>query len=357
MNLGRHKLFSLFCAAAVVIASQLFLCGASHATPLAAYRERVQKAGEQLDELSYLLEDEETTMQERARQETVTLRDVRQSLEPKERVEWAGGALDVDNSWLHAELGAYEKTAADKIDDRIEILARTSERLHALEERLVEASNTEMSKPRDKEAQKGRLHEILSRPEFAGEQATESALQRFWNRFKAWLNRLMPTPQPMPAGRARSLSLVARIFVYTLALGVIVFILWRYLPRVLNRERKKKKRVREARVVLGERLAADETPDTLWAEADRLARAGELRAAIRKAYIALLCELGERKVLHLAQHKTNQDYLRSLREHTTLYTEMRPLTANYERHWYGFANADDTDWTNFRALCRRALKE
>ena len=112
--------------------------------------------------------------------------------------------------------------------------------------------------------------------------------------------------------------------------------------------RRKKKAKREARIVLGERLEPDQTAADLLTQAEALARGGDLRAAIRKAYIALLCELGDRKIVSLAQHKTNRDYLNSIRDKTNLYTSMRKLTLSFELHWYGFVPAAENDWNDFR---------
>jgi hypothetical protein len=83
--------------------------------------------------------------------------------------------------------------------------------------------------------------------------------------------------------------------------------------------------------------------------------AGDLRGAIRKAYIAVLCELGDRKVIRLAQHKTNRDYLAGVRDRAELYGALRPLTHSFERHWYGFAPATPSDWDEYRALCNQAI--
>ena len=91
-------------------------------------------------------------------------------------------------------------------------------------------------------------------------------------------------------------------------------------------------------------------------EAEALARRGELRAAIRKAYIALLVELGERKIISLAQYKTNRDYLRAVREVEPLYGNVKQLTDSFERHWYGLAQAKETDWLAFRSAYKQALR-
>jgi hypothetical protein len=154
------------------------------------------------------------------------------------------------------------------------------------------------------------------------------------------------------------LALVARLFVYALAAGLIVFVVWRYGPAVWGRIGARRARAgkREARVVLGERLEADQSASDLISEAEALARAGDLRAAIRKAYIGVLCDLGDRHVIRLAQHKTNRDYLTSVRPRADLYGTMRPLTLNFERHWYGLAPANDADWAEYRSLCRQVLQ-
>ena len=81
------------------------------------------------------------------------------------------------------------------------------------------------------------------------------------------------------------------------------------------------------------------------------------RAAIRKGYIALLCELSDRKIIGLANHKTNRDYLRALAERRPLYGEMQVLTDSFENHWYGYAPGTENDWTAFRMHYQRALKE
>ncbi len=106
---------------------------------------------------------------------------------------------------------------------------------------------------------------------------------------------------------------------------------------------------------MGETLAADQSARDLLSEAEAMARRGELRAAIRRAYIALLVELGDRKVISLAQYKTNRDYLRAMREIEPLYRNVKQLTDSFERHWYGLAQANETDWLQFRSAYDQAL--
>ena len=344
-------------ARATLVALFVALCGALapvDAASLDGYRSRVSVA------LSYSIDLSDALKGARqidASREAQALAGMRESLPPRERVEWSGGVTDVDNSWLRKELEAYAALPAGNADDKRKIASRLNARLTALSRRLDETAAANSPAARDREAEKGKLQSILRRPEYNEQAARETALGRLWAQFKDLLSRLSPGRTRMSPGAAGFFSVVARVFVYALAVALIVFVAWRFGPQLASRlsARRRKERGREARVVLGERLAPDESAADLLAEAERLARAGELRGAIRKAYIAVLCELGDRKLIRLAQHKTNRDYLDSVRDRGDLYGALRPLTNDFERHWYGFAPATTYDWDEYRALCNQVV--
>jgi hypothetical protein len=210
----------------------------------------------------------------------------------------------------------------------------------------------------DKDVAKARLSNILRRDEYARKAAEGNALSRLWQRFVAWLRSIFPNTPEIDPGKAGFLSQLAQLLVVALAVAVIVYAAWKLWPRLMpGKSKGKKAKKREARIVLGERLEADQSSADLLAEAEALAREGNLRAAIRKGYIAFLCELGDRKVLGLAQHKTNRDYLRSVRNHEQLFREMQVMTTSFENHWYGFEPADMDDWNMFRARYHQAIKQ
>jgi hypothetical protein len=206
-----------------------------------------------------------------------------------------------------------------------------------------------------KNKNKERLAEILRRSEYQKKQAESSALARLWQRIVKWLSNLFPKSAPMSPESATTVSSGAQYFVVALALAVIAYVIWKLAPRFLARRKTKKKGKKKARIVLGERLEPDQTAGDLLAEAEALARAGDLRAAIRKGYIALLCELGDRKIIRLAQYKTNRDYLSAVRQIAPLHDEMRKLTNSFESHWYGFEPATETEWHSFRNGYQKAL--
>ncbi|PYS93479.1 MAG: hypothetical protein DMF64_04550 [Acidobacteria bacterium] len=344
----------------LAIGALALLCVGARGLPLAGYRAHVLQAGGALARLLDLYEaareDEQQATTPRFKSEEATdLRALRTALPVTEQVEWAGGAAEVNNQWLQDELDAYEKLPPTPTAARRAALTRIDARLHALYERLDEVERA-ANVARDKSAEKGRLHAILQRPEYNEGAASDSALARLWTRFLNWLRSLMPEPKPMQPGTAMFLSRAARGLIYALCIAVITFIVWRFGPRLWQRKLTRK-REEQSRVVLGEQLAPDETAADLLTEAERLARAGDLRGAIRKAYIAVLCELGDRKILRLAPHKTNRDYLRALREHARLFQSVQPLTNAYERHWYGLTPASEADWNEFQAQSKAVTKE
>lgn len=329
----------------------------AYAISVATYRDRVHRSLIALDSLQAINEDADS--ESRDAQIEQTFADVRRLLPPTERVESEASSLQVDNSWLEVALQEYEQpTSSDEYRKRL--LTEATERLAALDNALVELDKLETanSSTKSKDEARARLSNILRRDEYAKRAEEGNALSRLWLRFVAWVRSLFPNAPQIEPGRAKFFSQLAQVLVVALALAVIAFVVWKFWPRIWQRNAKSKKSgKREARVVLGERLEADQSSADLLAEAEALARDGQLRAAIRKGYIALLCELGDRKVLGLAGHKTNRDYLRSVRSHEQLYREMQLLTKSFENHWYGFVPADMDDWNMFRTRYQQALKQ
>lgn len=324
----------------------------SRAATLDDYRERVRRAFESVEKLALVYEgkgDEERVGGPE---------DVRKLLPEKERVEWGGQFVEVDNSWVHESLKLLDSEEEDDDEEVAVELRALAGRLRALEARLRELDAAARAGV-DRDAERGRLNSILRRPEFERHAPKQkSALERMLDDFKEWLAGLFPKGTRMAPGGSPRVSKLTLVLVGGLCLAVLAYLAW-ILWRRRGQWRKSPGRKREARVVLGERLEADQTASDLLDEAERMARTGELRGAIRKAYVALLCELGDRGVIRLAQHKTNRDYLDAVRRaaRPALYTELLPLISDFELHWYGLRAATDADWQSFRTRCRTVLKE
>ena len=346
-----NKISVRLSAVAALLLALLLPARAAAASTLADYRERLQTAAAMVQGLAE--EGEELTRKGSGE----ILAEVRLMLPAAEQVERAGApALEVDNSWLHDALDEYEKRAPGlKPEARSDALAALALRIEALGARVSELERG-AAQARDKDAEKGRLNNILRRPEFNRETAEGGALRRLVEQFFEWVRSLMPDVKPLRPGTNARVSQGVQWLVFGLCAAVLAYVGWLLWRR--RRPSTKLRLTREARVVLGERLEADKEAADLLEEAEALARAGDLRGAIRKSYIALLCELGDRRVIRLAQHKTNRDYLQAVRKGAPpqLYTEMLPLTFNFELHWYGLQQASERDWEDFRTRCRQALK-
>ena len=320
----------------------------AHAVSFDEYRDQVKRAVTALDSLAQT--DEEESTFDYAQRSAETILAVRGVLPRSQTVEWDGTTFNVDNAWLHEEL---DKLSNIQQAEHARVLERVKERLQAVAERLT-AVRGSAEGPNKAEASR-RLSEILQRPEYAHKAKGQSFLSRLLDRLLKWLRSLFPNPKPLSPGSAGIFSQIAQFLVIVLALAVIAYVVKLLLPRLRRAGRPRKKEKKTARIVLGEMLRPDQSANDLLAEAEALARRGDLRAAIRKAYIALLVEMGDRKIISLAQHKTNHDYLRAVRDNQQLYGNVKQLTDSFERHWYGFASATETDWDAFRSGYQRAL--
>lgn len=318
------------------------------AIPISEYQQNLKRAITTLDSLKRLPHDEAL---DEAQLDFVT-RMVHSDLPEHQTVEFEGEACNVDNSWLYKALDELKQNT-----EWPEKLAHMVWSLQALEARVAERQNPDTRAAENKEWAKTRLESILARPEYATGPQGSNALVRLLQDFARWLEKLLPKRRSVNPGRIDLITLIAQIVVISLAALLLLYVLKTVLVWFSGRSRKPKTgKKREARIVLGERLEPEATATDLLSEAESLARQGDLRAAIRKAYIALLVELGDRKLISLAHHKTNRDYLNSLRGVPQLHSRMRGLTESFERHWYGFASATPNDWQDFRAGYLAALQ-
>jgi hypothetical protein len=334
------------------ISLMLLSAAAALAMPAGEYHTHIRQAVKALETVAHSDKSESEAAYFARDEETIN--SVRTLLPSSQVIDWNGENFNVDNSWLHQDLDKYK---ADATLARYDLLGRITERLKALDERLIELEAQPSSGGlRNKSEASRKLAEILQRPEYAHQAKPQSALNRLLEKFVEWIKSWFPKRKPMSPGGAGWITWIAQWFVIILALGVLAFVLKMFVPRMLRGRGSKRKSKAKARIVLGERLEPDQSGLDLLNEAEALARRGELRAAIRKAYIALLVELGDRKIISLAQHKTNRDYLRAVRKIEPLYGNVRQLTDSFERHWYGLAQATENDWLAFRSAYKQALR-
>lgn len=316
----------------------------------AQYRDNVKAARILVESLIYV-DVEEMSAGERRNYERQALSEIRGNVPVRERIEWQAATVETNNQWLADKLNEFEKQPENSAR-RTAILTEISERLGAIERKTSELENTNAAAERTKNQDKQKLSEILRREEYVKPEAPEESLfDRTWKRFKQWLRDMFPQ-QKVPANEVKAgfatVSKALQIIIYALLLGFVGFLIYRFAPFFARKFKGRARGEKMERIILGEKIADGATPQNLLDEAENLARSGNLRGAIRKGYIALLCELDERKIIGLARHKTNRDYLRDVSQRDEIFENMNPLTVNFERHWYGGEAVAEKDWNEFK---------
>ena len=349
INLIFISRFTLFILAMLAFSSPVT------AAPLSEYLDNVNHLKDDLNRM--IQPEEDSTEAENLALEREVLAEFPKLLPAQDKIEWQGSIVEVNNQWIHDALGRFKNEPPESAK-RTAILIELSDRLAAVETKINELE-TATAAERTKDEDKRKLAEILQREEYQKpKEKGESLLEKIWRKIVEWLEKMFPPSKPStaaPTAGSGSFTFVLQMILFAVILGAIGFLIYRFAPFFVGKYRRKEKREKKERVILGERLAADETSQNLFDEAERLAREGNLRGAIRKGYIALLCELSEKKIIGLSQHKTNRDYLRDVRKQNELYKDMSSLTNNYERHWYGFDAAQESDWEEFRNGYRKAI--
>ncbi len=267
-----------------------------------------------------------------------------------EVIDTPGGTVETSNQWLLEGLEQF-RSETDAVK-RAAILTGLDERLRSISDKLTELQNAEQAET-TKDADKQRLAEILRREEYQKPlPKSESLFQKWWREFWEWVDRVFPSPSLSPASGIGlgALRNGLQLLIFGLVIAIAVFVLYKLAPFLSRRFGRNAGAADGDRVILGERVRSGESAGDLFGEAERLAHEGDLRGAIRKGYIALLCELSDRKLIALAHHKTNRDYLRDVRKQAPIFENMRGMTSGFERNWYGLKHAEPADWEDFRAL-------
>ena len=345
-----------FLRLAVHLCFLLMLPTAIFAISVFQYRDKIHRVNQSLSSL--LSAEESLSPAKNVANQQEVLKAVRAKLSPTEKIELEGASFEVNNQPFLEKLNQIEKEP-NYSPQRARLISEVCENLSTLEKKLQELESQNLSN-RTKDEEKQKLAEILKRAEYQKpEERKETYLQKLWREFWEWFRGAFPKPQmgTPNAGAFESFSTILQVVLLTAVLAGIGFLIYRFAPFLVNRFKTREKKDKKSRVILGETLAADENSQNLFAEAELLARQGNLRAAVRKGYIALLCELSDRKIIGLARHKTNRDYLRDVRNRKELFQNMNILTLNFERNWYGFGSPEQADWDEFREKYKQTVTD
>jgi uncharacterized protein DUF4129 len=282
------------------------------------------------------------------------MNEVKRLLPVSEEVEFNGATTRVDNAWLHKAVDSAVKTEGDA-ERRLQMLGEISTCLARLRQSVKSAQTAEDRASQD---QRAKIDNILARPEYQPEEERESTIARWIRHMKEFIVQLLRRLFGRPSARAPQtgggLYRVLQAMIFLVLAAALIFGAAKLLRRFQVRQKPAEKA--ETRVALGEEIPEYATAADLFAMASELARQAEYRKAIRRAYIALLCDLDQRGKLRLGRSKTNRDYLDAMRSEQRIYPTFSVMTLAFERAWYGQARATEEEFHNFVSLYQEAIK-
>jgi hypothetical protein len=228
----------------------------------------------------------------------------------------------------------------------------------------------------ESEAQNARIkiREILSRSEFRHskefvldfemkERKTDSWISKKLGSFLEWLGKLFKrrsrTRSPSIGGGSwlSFFALAGRVLLYAaiaLLVCVIAYIIYRLVAEKKESPAHEKMGIRA--VSVGADVNALDISDNEWLKrADDLARAGNLREAVRAVYLSVLVRLHRSRLINYEQEKTNWEYVYSIPERMSLRDVFRKLTGIFDIIWYGQHEPRKDEYSDFSGLARRAV--
>jgi hypothetical protein len=127
--------------------------------------------------------------------------------------------------------------------------------------------------------------------------------------------------------------------IIALSVAAVAFLLWKR-RRLLRIRPATAEAVVPVPDLRSDNVVADQLPEDGWLQLAReLIEAGELRLALRAAYLAGLAHLGQRNLITIARHKSDRDYDRELRRRARARDELIAAFEEnlrvFERAWYG----------------------
>lgn len=160
-------------------------------------------------------------------------------------------------------------------------------------------------------------------------------------RFKEWLESLFKGKAREPGESSGGGLPIQEITFLLIGVGILLlsWVVWTVL-RKHTTPVVAAKAVQAVPDLTSEDVVADQLPVEGWlGMMQELLNAGELRLALRAAYLATLAHLAQRELLAIARYKSNRDYQRELqrraRSREALLAAFEENLLAFERGWYG----------------------
>jgi len=142
---------------------------------------------------------------------------------------------------------------------------------------------------------------------------------------------------------------LVKLLIWSLAIFAVLFILYQLFSGQQNLFYRNKKLAVEAEVTDATIVEASHL-----VQSQQAAARGDYRQAIRHQYSYILQLMGEKQLIHLQPQKTNDHYLREVRQ-KPLASDFARLTLQFEYVWYGEFNLNNEQYETIAAGYRKFI--
>jgi len=181
----------------------------------------------------------------------------------------------------------------------------------------------------------GPLERLMAQPWIQSmTQKWQAVFQHLLDNLRQGFSHFSPTGEDLPPYLIDIISTAAGLLLVLLAVFAF-YLMLSSLRRLLSRPGMHHPET--ARVVDGALLVSSAHHR---AEANRLGQAGQLDAAVRELYLAMLCLLEEQGILRFEATRSNADYQYTLHHHPALLQSFSEIAGAFESSRYGARHID-----------------
>lgn len=151
-----------------------------------------------------------------------------------------------------------------------------------------------------------------------------------------------------------SFNTLIKIFGYTALVGLVIFVLWKLLPYMDNRNKK----ISSIHQINADPDQLEDHIKSLDFEAlvTEAINTDNYTLAIRLYYLQILKQLWDKNFIRWRKQKTNYDYLLETAEQP-FNNELKALTRSFERSWYGEKPTYQSTFEKYESQAKKFLKE
>ena len=265
-------------------------------------------------------------------------------------VDFEGRTVTVRDPWLSDSVAELDSAATK--DERAKlakaIAVHLAERAAAVDVEIASAAAKPAASPVDPDKvlagvlEQRQFHEQTEDPRLAKAAASvREKIRSAWNRLKEFVRDIF-SDEPRQETWGQRLRRLAAIGGAILTVIVGGYFLARAIVRAS---------VDDARTADDADLPEEPPrPADMTAQADALAASGDLRGAVRALYLALLGELHAQGAIVYDRHRTNREYLRTMKLDPPRAGAFADAVELFDRKWYGRESCQPAELVRYREL-------